>query len=507
MSGLLELTAVSKQFGGTPVLQGVSLRLCAGEVLGLLGENGAGKSTLIKILSGTLAADHLHCQVKGHPQSLEVARSAQGLGIRFLHQELHSIPHLSVAENLFLGKHLPRKAGWFLDRKQLNSLAVRALAELGISHLRPDQPMGRLGPGDQMLVQLAGAFVREPGEPEAQVYVLDEPTAVLHAAEVERLFEVIARLRERAYAILLVSHRLEEIFRITDRISVLRDGRNALEAPTAEVNPTQLIEAMTGQRLNQHFPPRRRLPAEQVVLQVEQLQSPKLRSISFELFRGEILGLAGIAGSGRTEVLRALLGADPCQGRFWLQGERWRPQLRNFWKQQLAFIPEERRSQGLVLNQSVALNSHLPFLSNYRQGLGWLPPQPLRQQSQQAWDRLKIQGTGIDQPIWQLSGGNQQKVLFARATWDRPHVLLLDEPTRGVDVGAKQEIYQLIQQASEAGTAILLVSSELPELIGLCDRVLVLREGELHETLLTQGLTEALLLESCQGMKNMVSSP
>jgi ABC-type sugar transport system ATPase subunit len=226
-----------------------------------------------------------------------------------------------------------------------------------------------------------------------------------------------------------------------------------------------------------------------------------LKSLNFTLHKGEILGLAGLGGSGRSEVLRTFLGTRNFSGTLTLEGQPWQPRLKNFWQERLAFIPEERRSQGLVLNQTVATNSHLPFISNFGNFLGLLPKQKLRQKSEEAWSRVKVQGTGITQRIWQLSGGNQQKVLFARATWHQPKLLLLDEPTRGVDVGAKQEIYSLIRQASGEGTAVLMVSSELGELIGLCDRILVLRDGQIYHELQTKGLSEADLLAYCQGVR------
>ena len=267
------------------------------------------------------------------------------------------------------------------------------------------------------------------------------------------------------------------------------------------LKPRTVVEAMTGREISQHYPGRSNILSKEVLLSVQNLRNAKLRSLNFTLHKGEILGLAGLGGSGRSEVLRTLLGIRDFSGTLSLEGKPWQPKLKNFWQERLAFIPEERRSQGLVLNQTVATNSHLPFIGNFGKFLGLLPQQKLRQKSEEAWSRVKVQGTGISQRIWQLSGGNQQKVLFARATWNQPKLLLLDEPTRGVDVGAKQEIYSLIRQASQEGTAVLMVSSELGELIGLCDRILVLRDGQIHHELQTNGLREADLLAYCQGVR------
>lgn len=500
MDPLLKLHSVHKRFGTASVLRGVSLELRSGEIQGLMGENGAGKSTLIRILSGVLGADELACEFQGQPQPPEWLRSESKRRIRCIHQELNLVPGLSVAENLWLGKSVPAWGGAFVLRSRLESLAAEALAQLGVTHLNPREKVSRLGAGDRMLIQLGSAFVREPNEPEAQLYVLDEPTASLLPSEVEQLFAVLKHLKAQGRSILYVSHRLEEVFRLTDRLTVLRDGVVVLTGPTRQLTSRQVVEAMTGRQVLQQFPKRTLARSTEVILDAREITSQKLKSVSFSLCRGEILGLAGLGGSGRSELLRALLGVDPSTGTWALEGKAWKPGLSRFWKQQLAYIPEERRAQGLVLNQSVALNSHLPFTSRYGKAGGWIPRQPLESLAQQAWDRVGVQGSGITQRCWQLSGGNQQKVLFARATWDHPRLLLLDEPTRGVDVGAKQEIYGLIRQVSESGTAVLMVSSELEELIGLCDRVLVLQQGRVGHELPTEGLSEAQLLAYCQGL-------
>ncbi|MEL0329137.1 MAG: sugar ABC transporter ATP-binding protein [Deltaproteobacteria bacterium] len=501
MIPFLHLSNLQKSFGSVPVLRGVELALFSGEIHGLMGENGAGKSTLIKILSGNLVADSITCSMNGESLSLVEARQSGQLGMRFIHQELNSIPHLSVAENLMLGKQLPTRAKIFVNQQKLAELTQVALAELGVTHIDPRQRMSQLGAGDQMLVKLGSAFVVESSKPAAQLYVLDEPTASLMPSETEKLFAALDRLKQKGGAILYVSHRLDEIFQITDRITVLRDGRNTLVEKTEMLKPRTVVEAMTGREISQHYPGRSNILSKEVLLSVQNLRNAKLKSLNFTLHKGEILGLAGLGGSGRSEVLRTLLGIRDFSGTLTLEGQLWQPRLKNFWQERLAFIPEERRSQGLVLNQTVATNSHLPFIGNFGKFLGLLPQQKLRQKSEEAWSRVKVQGTGISQRIWQLSGGNQQKVLFARATWNQPKLLLLDEPTRGVDVGAKQEIYSLIRQASQEGTSVLLVSSELGELIGLCDRILVLRDGQIHHELQTNGLREADLLAYCQGVR------
>ena len=501
MIPFLQLSNLQKSFGSVPVLSGVELTLFSGEIHGLMGENGAGKSTLIKILSGNLMADSITFTMNGESRLLAEARQSGQLVMRFIHQELNSIPHLSVAENLMLGKQLPTWAKIFVNKQNLSELTRVALAELGIANIDPSQRMSQLGAGDQMLVKLGSAFVVESGKPSVQLYVLDEPTASLMPSETEKLFAALERLKQKGSAILYVSHRLDEIFQITDRITVLRDGRNTLVEKTEKLKPRTVVEAMTGREICQHYPGRSNILSKEVLLSVQNLRNARLKSLNFTLHKGEILGLAGLRGSGRSEVLRTLLGVRDVSGTLSLEGKPWQPKLKKFWQERLAFIPEERRSQGLVLNQTVATNSHLPFIGNFGKFLGLLPQQKLRQKSEEAWSRVMVQGTGISQRIWQLSGGNQQKVLFARATWNQPKLLLLDEPTRGVDVGAKQEIYSLIQQASQKGTAVLMVSSELGELIGLCDRILVLRDGQIYHELQTNGLREADLLAYCHGVR------
>ena len=501
MIPFLQLSNLQKSFGSVPVLSGVELTLFSGEIHGLMGENGAGKSTLIKILSGNLMADSITFTMNGESRLLAEARQSGQLVMRFIHQELNSIPHLSVAENLMLGKQLPTRAKIFVNKQNLSELTRVALSELGIAHIDPSQRMSQLGAGDQMLVKLGSAFVVESGKPSAQLYVLDEPTASLMPSETEKLFAALERLKQKGSAILYVSHRLDEIFKITDRITVLRDGSNTLAEKTEKLKPRTVVEAMTGREISLHYPGRSNILSKEVLLSVQNLRNARLKSLNFTLHKGEILGLAGLGGSGRSEVLRTLLGVRDVSGTLSLEGKPWQPKLKKFWQEHLAFIPEERRSQGLVLNQTVATNSHLPFIGNFGKFLGLLPEHKLRQKSEEAWSRVMVQGTGISQRIWQLSGGNQQKVLFARATWNQPKLLLLDEPTRGVDVGAKQEIYSFIQQASQEGTAVLMVSSELGELIGLCDRILVLRDGQIYHELQTNGLREADLLAYCQRVR------
>ena len=329
-------------------------------------------------------ADSITFTMNGESRLLAEARQSGQLVMRFIHQELNSIPHLSVAENLMLGKQLPTRAKIFVNQQKLAELTRVALAELGVTHIDPSQRMSQLGAGDQMLVKLGSAFVVESGKP-AQLYVLDEPTASLMPSETEKLFAALERLKQKGSAILYVSHRLDEIFKITDRITVLRNGSNTLAEKTEKLKPRTVVEAMTGREISLHYPGRSNILSKEVLLSVQNLRNARLKSLNFTLHKGEFLGLAGLGGSGRSEVLRTLLGVRDVSGTLSLEGKPWQPKLKKFWQERLAFIPEERRSQGLVLNQTVATNSHLPFIGNFGKFLGLLPQQKLRQESEGAW--------------------------------------------------------------------------------------------------------------------------
>ena len=499
-STLLSITRANKSYNGIPALIDVSLDLNGGEVHALMGENGAGKSTLIRLMAGVLSADEMHVTMGGQSITIHSAQAAFAHGLRFIHQELNVVPQLSVAENIFLSQPYPRRGGVFVDWKRLNRDAQTVLGELGITHLDPHTTIARLSPGDQMLVKIAGAFVG--GErSSASVYVMDEPTAALTGEEAAMLFKVIQRLRERGCAVLYVSHRIDEIFKIADRVTVMRDGRVVATKLINETSAADLIQLMTGRELQQVYPARETPLDGSILLDVRDLHTDAISGVTFQLRAGEILGVAGLIGSGRTELIRALMGADRLnEGQIRLQD--------NFavyrspagaWGSGLAFVPEERRSQGLILSRSIGNNVTLPHLGQFNQGRVFLDEARERRVSAQLGEAVRLKAKGYRQTVRELSGGNQQKVVFARALARDPRVLLLDEPTRGVDVGAKFDIYTLIRQSSTQGTGIIMVSSELAELIGLCDRILILRRGQLVDIVPAAGLTEEQLLAQCYG--------
>lgn len=488
---LVAFRNMSKNFASFAALKGVDLELRAAECHALMGENGAGKSTLIKLIAGVLRADSMSATLDGVLVPLGSPRDARAAGFRFIHQELNILPQMSVAENILLGHPSPRRFGFAVDWKRLHARAAAALEELGVRHIRPDLQAGRLANGDRMLVRIASALVADPVA-EAVLYVLDEPTAALTSAESEKLFAVLNRLKRRGAAVLYVSHRMNEVMTICDRVTVLRDGSRVLTSATAAISRPDLIAAMTGRDGTEIYPPRQGPIGAAIRCAAKAVATPLLRDLEFVLKEGEILGVAGLAEAGQSRVLRAFLGLEPVRsGNLSLQGRPAPSSPTVAWGCGVAYVPRERRGEGVMLHQPIRGNVTLPHLG----AIGWLAHKS-RETARTLTQGRKagLKSNGPEQPVWQLSGGNQQKVVFARALGGDPSLLLLDEPTRGVDVGAKFDIYTLLRDLSASGTSILLASSDLPELLGLCDRILILRGGRQIEIVEAQGLTAADLL-------------
>jgi len=496
----LEVEHAAKSFDGVSVLQGASLSVRGGEVHALMGENGAGKSTLIKLLAGVLSADRLALKVRGTPATIRGPADAHRLGFRFIHQELNLVAGLSVAENIFLGHPYPKTALGTVRWAELVRRARATLEGLGVTHIPLRQAAGGLSGGDAMLVSVARAFAGDAAAPgqEARLYVMDEPTAALSRAETELLFAVIRRLKAQGSSVIYVSHRLDEIFEITDRITVMRDGQVVATTATGEASPAGLIGQMTGRPLAEAYPARTLTPGTASVLTLTGASNARLKPLSFSLFAGEVVGVAGLAGAGRSALLRALAGADPLNaGTLELAGNRvGLGTPGKAWRHGVAFVPEERRTQGLVMTGSVQDNTVLPHLGALSRR-GFADRKRERALTKRVTDEVRLRARDLDQRVHSLSGGNQQKVVLARALAARPKVLLLDEPTRGVDVGAKRDIYTLILEAAAEGAAVLMVSSDLQELLNLCKRILVLHEGHLRHDVPTQGLSQADLLTLC----------
>ncbi len=468
---LLSLKNVSKAYAGVPALRAANLGVAAGEIHALMGENGAGKSTLIKILAGVVAPDEAAIEFDGKPVTIDGPATAHRLGLRFIHQEMNIVPALSVAENIFVGRRYPTRAGVLIDWRRLRDTARDALARLGITDIDPRLPMARLSLGDQMLVRISSAFLSEAGAP-ARLYVMDEPTAALTGEEAERLFRVLREIRASGNSVLYVSHRLDEVMTLCDRATVLRDGRTIDSGKLGDITHDDLVALMIGRRVEEAYPRAAAAPSEEIAFEGGGLRVRK----------GEILGLAGITGAGKSELLRSLFG-DPSRA----------------WKRGIAYVPRERRSEGLILTRPIFENVTLPHLGRQSLGGTWLTPRAERAFATGLGENVKLKAAGVKQRVLELSGGNQQKVVFAKALGGSPKVLLLDEPTRGVDVGAKFDIYSIIREMTGKGMAVILVSSDLPELLGMCDRIAVMRNGEVSEIVVAKDLGEEELINRCYG--------
>lgn len=470
---VVELRGVAKRFGGVPALRGVDLDLRPGEVHALVGENGAGKSTLVKFLAGVHRPDSGELLLDGRPLALHSPLDARHHGIAVIHQHPTLYPDLDVAENIFMGRQ-PRDRLGRLDWRAMYRDTLRLLDQLDAG-FAPSTPVQGLSVADQQLVEIAKALSLD-----ARVLVMDEPTASLSAREVDELFTIVRQLRDRSVAVLFVTHRLEEVFALADRVTVFRDGAHVITAPAAELTTEETIRHMVGRRLEALFP---KEPAKigAVVLSVRGLsRAGAFRDVGFDLRRGEILGLFGLVGAGRTEVARVLFGIDRAEaGEIRVNGDRVRIGAP---EQALAlgigYVPEDRHGQGLVLPFPVQANVTLPIVSRLSRW-GLLARRRERQIAADLTDRLQVRSAGLAQEAAALSGGNQQKVVLAKWLATRPTVLILDEPTRGIDVGTKAEVHRLISGLAGQGMAILLISSELPEIMGMADRVLVMHEGRL----------------------------
>jgi ribose transport system ATP-binding protein len=488
----LHLSGIVKSFGPARALVAAALSLRGGEVHALMGENGAGKSTLIRILAGLESAEAGEVTLDGALLRLGSPALAKAAGFRFLHQENHVVPSLSVAENMHQSRPYPQRFG-LVHWTKLRTAAADALGRLGASHIDARSVMGSLGAGDQMLVRIAATLLDDGDEPWA--YVMDEPTAALTGAEAERLFKAIAALKVAGAAVLYVSHRMDEVMMLADRITVLRDGAYVATRDRATTSRDEIIRDMTGRDMADLFP-RRVATSGPQALSVRDLRAAGLGPLSFEVAEGEILGVAGLSGSGREVLLRALIGAVPRTGDLDLRGVPLAANPAGAWAQELAYVPPERRTEGVMPRRALAETVALPHLARLS-CLGFVQRRKTARLVRRLAQDVRLRASGPDQPIAELSGGNQQKVLFARALAGDPAILLLDEPTRGVDVGAKFDIYTLIRDLAAKGAAVIVVSSDLPELIELSDRIAVLNAGRLSQFLSATGLTEAALLTAC----------
>lgn len=471
---ILELQGISKRFGGVRALADVDLNLRAGEILALLGENGAGKSTLMKVLSGIVRPDRGRIVLAGEDVTFGGPRAAQRHGISIIHQEFSLIPGLSVAENIFFGRE-PRSGWGVLDRTTMRKEARELMERLGVV-LDVNRAVRELSVAQQQFVEIAKALSYS-----ARILVLDEPTATLSASESERLFEIMHGLRREGVAMIFISHHLDEIFQIADRVQSLRDGHSMGIAPLSDCTPASLVRMIAGRDIAQEFPPRAGSETGPVVLDVKAIQRHRRGpSVSFDLRQGEILGFAGVVGSGRTGLMRALVGADRSYHReVTFQSRVFHPRsVADARARGFGLVPEDRKRQGLVPRFSIADNTTLANLPKICHPLGrWLRPGQRDAAARDYINRLAIKAASPKQPVRELSGGSQQKVVIAKWLFAECQALIFDEPTRGVDVGAKAEIHKFLRTLASRGMAIIIVSSDLTEIVGMSDRVIIMRGG------------------------------
>ena len=470
---ILEVRGISKSFPGVRALKNVDLRIWPGEVHALMGENGAGKSTLMKILAGAYRPDSGAILLDGNPVQFRTPHEARLAGIGIIYQELTVAPNLTVSGNVFLGSELSR-LGFIKDTAEMDRKTQGVLDRLG-ARFRANQRAAHLAVAEQQQVEIARALFYK-----SRVLVMDEPTAALSDRETDRLFEVVRHLRSEGLAIIYISHRMAEVYELADRLSVLRDGEYVGELKRVEFSAAKVIEMMVGRRLEDFYEHTKRA-AGSVVLEVKNMSDgDRVKTASFQLSQGEVLGLAGLVGAGRTELARLIFGADKRKsGEIYLNGEKLHiDQPKDAIRAGIGYVPEDRKLQGVFLQMSSGENITMNILGRCS-AWGVLNFKKLNDRANAEVKAMRVRTASLKSRAGGLSGGNQQKLLLARWLEINPKVLLLDEPTRGVDVGAKAEIYALIQQLVDKGTAVLFISSELPEIVGVCDRVLVMREGEI----------------------------
>jgi ribose transport system ATP-binding protein len=493
---ILDVENVSKGFPGVKALDNVSFSLRKGEVHALVGENGAGKSTLMKILSGVYQADEGTIRYKGKVVSFGDVTQASKAGIGIIYQELNLIPHLSVAANIFIGREPLTRFGT-LDEKKMNADATATLGRLNI-HLDPTTILNQLPVSKQQMVEIAKAISKD-----SEVLIMDEPTSALTESEIDELFTVIHTLRDRGVAIVYISHRLEELKHIVDRITIFRDGHSISTDNYAAIGIDEIVNRMVGRKLENKFPPKQNTPSTEKLLEVRNIvQNKILHNISFDLYKGEILGISGLMGAGRTELGRAIFGADPINsGDVIMNGHKLTlGSPSDAISAGIAYLSENRKEDGLAVKMQIAENITMANVQEISSRLGVLSRGQEMRTAQRYVDELIIRTPSLTQVVNNLSGGNQQKVVVAKWLFCDSKILIFDEPTRGIDVGTKYAIYELIGALANKGIGIIVISSDLPEILGLTDRVLVLHEGKLAATLATANTTQEEILNYASGL-------
>lgn len=494
---ILRADNVTKSFGGVQALRGVSFDLRAGEIHALVGENGAGKSTFAKVLAGNETADSGRVILEGHDRLFENPRAAQAAGVSIVHQELSLVPNLTVGENIFAGREPTIRWLGFVDRPRLYRESREILARLGVT-VEPHTLVAYLDVAMQQMVEIAKALSLE-----CRVLILDEPTSALTDRETQALFGILRRLRERGVGIIYISHKLSEVFEIADRITVFRDGERVGCVDRAAAEPNDIVRMMVGRELSDLFPEKGQPDDRPPVLRVVGLtREPVFRNVTFEVRAGEIVALAGLVGAGRTEVARAIFGADRYSaGSVFLEGKPVRIRSpEHAISLGIAYLPENRKEQGLFTQMAMRANVVAATLRKHS-AMGFMLPAAQNATARALADRLQVRARSILSPVSSLSGGNQQKVLFGKWLAAEPKVFIADEPTRGIDVGAKAEVHVLLRDLARSGVAVLMISSELPEVIGAADRALVMWEGEIVGEVSGEDMTEEAIMLLATGQR------
>lgn len=488
----IDMRGISKSFGNNKVLEKIDLSIASGQVHALMGENGAGKSTLMNILTGLFPASHGDIIIDGKEMSFSNPQEAEEFGISFIHQEMNTWPEMTVLENLFLGREVKTPLG-LLDQKAMAKKAKAAFERLGVS-IPLQCPIGDLSVGQQQMIEIAKSLLSK-----VSLLIMDEPTAALTDRETENLFRVIKGLKEEGVGIIYISHRMEEIFKITDLVTVMRDGIVVDTKKTSETTPYELVKKMVGREL-EDFYPEKKASIGDIAFEVENLTGSAFQDVSFKVRKGEILGFSGLMGAGRTEVMRSIFGLDKVKsGKIKLNGQALSiSNPAQAIAQGIGFLTEDRKAEGLILDFSIKDNMTLPSTKDFVKH-GLFDEKTSTTFVQQLIDCLRIKSGTPKMTVGQLSGGNQQKVVLAKWIGIAPKVLILDEPTRGVDVGAKREIYQLIDELAERGVPIILVSSDLPEILGVSDRIMVMHEGRIAGELSREEASQESVMQLATG--------
>ncbi|RBW68199.1 sugar ABC transporter ATP-binding protein [Bacillus taeanensis] len=495
-NALLSMKNISKEFPGVKALDSVNFEIHSGEIIGLLGENGAGKSTLMKVLSGIYTPDQGEIWFEGNKIVLTSTKDSQNVGISIIHQELNLLPYLTVAENIFIHS-LPRK-GINLDRKKLFHDAEILLQDLGFD-INPRAIVEDLSVASQQLVEIAKSLSFN-----SKILIMDEPTSAITENETEKLFEIIRSLKKKGIAIIYISHRMEEIYEICDRVVVLRDGQNAGQGAADKLTPADIVKMLVGRELTQVYPERIGENSEDVILEVKNLTvKDHIENVSFKLHKGEILGFSGLMGAGRTEVMQTIFGyRKKDKGEIFVHGKTVNIQsTRDAIKLKIGFVPEDRRYEGMISGFSVAQNISIVTLKDI---VGFLKNIRFKKENEIANNyirKLEIKAPNSKVDLSNLSGGNQQKAIIGKWLETKPEILILDEPTRGIDIRAKKEIYKIINELATSGTSIIIVSSELPEVLGLSDRVIVMAHGKITGDFKKEEATsEKIMIASTKGV-------